>query len=75
MVDNSYVSIGEGMFSIDYRALRCYAVGQKADGYRYRLTEESFDRVTRALEYSSSAWIKTRELWEEFIERHVLTAG
>ena len=44
----SYVSIGEGWFSLDYRVLRCYAAGQKADGYRYRLTEESFNQVARA---------------------------
>ena len=75
MAENSYVSIGEGVFSLDYRALRCYAAGQKADGYRYRLSEESFDQVKRALDYSSSAWIETGRLWEEFLKQHVPTTG
>ena len=73
MVDNSYVSIGQGVFSVDYKALRCYAAGQKADGYRHRLTKESFDQVARELDYSSSAWIETGGLWEEFVRRYVPT--
>lgn len=75
MADNSYVSIGEGVFSLNFRALRCYAAGQKADGYRHRLTETSFDQVARALDYSSSAWIETGRLWEEFLRQHVPTTG
>lgn len=75
MVDNSYVSIGEGVFSVDYKALRCYAAGQKADGYRHRLQEESFGEVMRALGKTSSAWVETGCLWEEFLSKHVPTAG
>ena len=71
MVNNSYVSIHEGVFSLDYRALRCYAAGQKADGYRHRLKRESFDQVVTELGYSSSPWIETGGLWEEFIRKHV----
>ena len=71
MVDNSYISTNEGVFSLDYRALRCYSANQKADGYRHRLSRESFDQVTRELAYSSSTWIETGELWEEFIRRNV----
>ncbi|CAD6590628.1 MAG: hypothetical protein ASARMPRED_004945 [Alectoria sarmentosa] len=71
MVNNSYVSIHERVFSLDYRALRCYAAGQKADGYRHRLKKESFDQVVRELGYSSSPWIETGGLWEEFIRKHV----
>lgn len=75
MAGISYVSIGEGVFSIDFRALRCYAAGQKADGYRHRLTVESFDKVTQALDYRSSAWIETGRLWEEFLKQHVPTTS
>lgn len=71
MVTNSYVSIHEGIFSLNYRALRCYAAGQKADGYRCRLKEESFDQAMRVLGDSSSAWIETGRLWEEFFRKHV----
>lgn len=72
MIDNSYVSVREGVFSLNYRALWCYAAGQKADGYRHRLQRESFERVTRDLGYHSSrAWIETEELWEEFVRKHI----
>ncbi|CAF9915142.1 hypothetical protein IMSHALPRED_002357 [Imshaugia aleurites] len=70
MVENSYVSVHEGVFSVDYRALRCYAAGQRADGYRCRLKEESFELVRRRLGCSSSAWVETRGLWEEFLRMH-----
>lgn len=75
MVDNSYVSVQEGVFSLDYRALRCYAAGQRANGYRHRLTKESFEQVVRELGYSSSAWIETGCLWEEFLRKHVPTVA
>ena len=71
----SYVSIGEGVFNLDFRALRCYAVGQKADGYRCRLTEESFNQVMSKLGRSPSAWIETDQLWETFLRNHVPTEG
>lgn len=71
MVENSYVSTHEGVFSLDYSAVRCYSAGQKADGYRHRLKKESFDLATRELGYSSSVWIETGGLWEEFIRKHV----
>lgn len=67
MVENSYVSIQEGVFSLDYRLLRCYSAGQKADGYRHRLTKESFDLVMEKLGRESSPWIETGGLWEEFL--------
>ncbi|KAF6218991.1 hypothetical protein HO133_005535 [Letharia lupina] len=71
MVDNCYVSIREGVSSLDYRALRCYSAAQKADGYRHRLKEESFDQVMRELGRSPSAWIETAALWEEFLQKRV----
>ena len=73
MIKNSCVSISDGIFSVNFKALQCYAVGQKADGYRYRLNKESFDRVVRDLGCSPSAWIKTPALWETFIDKHVPT--
>ena len=71
MIDTCYVSVGEGVFGLDYRALRCYAAGQKADGYRHRLQKDSFEQVARELDYGSSGWIETGELWEEFIRKHI----
>ena len=68
---NYCVSISDGIFSIDSKALQCYAVGQKADGYRHRLNKESFEQVIRALDFSSSAWIETSALWETFLDKHV----
>ena len=73
MGEISYVSIGEGVFSLDFRALRCYAAGQKADGYRHRLREESFNQVMSKLGRSPSAWIETEQLWESFLRNHVPT--
>ena len=74
MIEKSCVSIREGVFSLDFRALRCYSAGQKADGYRQRLTKESFDQLLRELNRSSSPWIETAALWEEFLEKHIPTA-
>ena len=73
MTDPCYVCIRGGIFSVDFRALRCYAAGQRADGYRYRLREESFNQVMSELGRSPSAWIKTEQLWESFLENHVPT--
>lgn len=74
MIKNYYVSISDGIFSLsDFKALQCYAVGQKADGYRYRLNKESFEQVIRELGFSSSAWIETSVLWETFLKKHVPT--
>ena len=70
---NSYVSISDGIFSLDSKALQCYAVGQKADGYRHRLNKESFEKVIGELGYSSSAWIETTASWETFLDKHVPT--
>ena len=73
MTDTCYVCIREGIFSVDFRALRCYSAGQKADGYRHRLREESFNQVMSKLGRSSSAWIETEQLWENFLRNHVPT--
>ena len=73
IIKNSYVSISDGIFSIDFKALQCYAIGQKADGYRHRLNKESFEQVTRELGFHSSAWIETSSLWETFLNKHVPT--
>ena len=60
---NYYVSVSDGIFSLDSKALQCYAVGQKADGYRHRLNKQSFELVIRKLSFSPSAWIETSALW------------
>jgi hypothetical protein len=36
MTEKSYISLEEGIFSLDWTAFRCNASGQKADGYRHR---------------------------------------
>ena len=68
---NSYVSISDGIFSLDFKAFQCYAIGQKADGYRHRLNKASFEQVIRELGCSSSAWIETNALWETFLDKHI----
>lgn len=73
IVKNSYVSVLDGIFSVNFKALQCYAVGQKADGYRHRLNKESFEQVVRELGCNSSAWIETTALWETFLHKHVPT--
>ena len=71
IIKNSYVSIPDGIFSLDFKALQCYAIGQKADGYRHRLNKESFEQVIRELGCSSSAWIESSVLWETFLDKHI----
>ena len=73
MIETSYVCVRDGVFSLDFRVLRCYSAGQSANGYRYRLTQESFNQVMRSLDRSPSAWIETNRLWEEFLLGHVPT--
>ena len=75
MIAPCYVSIGQGVFNLDFKALLCYAASQKADGYRHRLTEESFNQVMGKLGRSPSAWIETGQLWETFLQNHVPSAG
>ena len=76
MVENSYVSLKEGVFCLDYRALRCYSAGQKADGYRHRLTKGSFALVMQNIKCESSEWVKTEwvetgDLWETFRDKYL----
>ena len=75
MTDPCYVCVREGIFSVDFRALRCYAAGQRADGYRHRLKEESFNQAMSKLGCSPSAWIETGNLWETFLDNHVPKDG
>ncbi len=65
MKENSYICL-EKTFTVDFTALRCYSVGQKADGYRHRLNKESFEQLIHALGMESGLWIKTDALWETF---------
>ena len=71
MIGTSYLCIRDGVFSVDFRALRCYSAGRAANGYRYRLTQESFNQVMRVLDRIPSAWIETNRLWEQFLLKHV----
>ena len=75
MKEGSYVSVGEGIFALDWTTFRCYAVGQKGDGYRHRLQQESFaklrDQSPLRMEGESTPWTETNRLWETFIENYV----
>ena len=75
MIENSHVCIQEGVFSIDFRMLQCYSAFGRADGYRHRLSQDSFDQMIQKLGRSSSAWIETSGLWEEFLQKHVTQDG
>ena len=67
MKENSHICL-DGTFTLDFTALRCYAVGQKADGYRQRLTKDSFEHLAQSLGMEPGIWIKTDALWETFDE-------
>ena len=71
MCENSYISLGEGLFSLDWRVFQCYAMNQKPDGYRQRLTSASFAQVLEHTGRAPEPWIETRRLWEEFIRRQI----
>ena len=65
MKENSHINLQES-FTLDFTAFRCYASGQKGDGYRQRLTQDSFDQLAKSLGMESGKWIKTDDLWENF---------
>ena len=74
MTQNSYISLCEGAFSLDWRAFRCYSK-QRADGYRQRLNQESFEQVIYAMGLQSSPWIKTGRLWETFYDNYITASA
>ena len=65
MKENSHICL-EGTFTLDFTAFRCYAVDQRADGYRQRLTKDSFGQLAQSLRMEPGIWIKTDALWETF---------
>ena len=65
MTENSYINLKE-TFTLDFAAFRCYAEGQRADGYRQRLTKDSFDQLAQLLPMERGMWIETGALWETF---------
>ena len=69
MPEISYISLKE-TFDIDFTALRCYPINQKADGYRHRLNKNSFEQLLHAMDFESGPWIETDSLWETF-EKHL----
>lgn len=48
------------------KGLRCYAVGQKPDGFRHRITQESKLEVVKALGVPEKTFVETSFLWEHF---------
>ncbi len=65
MTENSHICLEE-TFTLDFTAFRCYAIDQRADGYRHRLTKDSFDQLAQSLRMEPGIWIKTDALWEAF---------
>ena len=65
MKENSHIILQE-TFTLEFTAFRCYALGQKGDGYRQRLTQDSFDQLAKSLGMEPGNWIKTDDLWENF---------
>ena len=65
MKENSHINLQE-TFILDFTAFRGYALGQKGDGYRQRLTQDSFDQLAKQLGMEPGKWIKTDALWEGF---------
>ena len=75
MTENSFVDTRR-LYAIEWQELRCYAMGQKNDGYRYRLNQASFykvaEKVSRCTDSSQAPeWVKTKMLWETFVQRHI----
>lgn len=65
MRENSHICL-EKTFTLDFTAFRCYAEGQRADGYRQRLTKDSFDKLAQSLRLEPRRWVETNDLWETF---------
>jgi hypothetical protein len=72
MVRHSFVDISV-KYEIEWQELRCYARGQKPDGWRFRLDQPSFQKVVEKAicPVESTEWIETGKLWETFIRRHI----
>ena len=74
MKKNSYIDLS-AVYNIEWQELQCYAMGQKPDAYRHRLTEESFMKVLGSMESKLRAqlypWVQTYKLWETFNRNHI----
>ena len=74
MTENSYVSLSKGLFELDWAAFQCYSYYGRSDGFRYRLTKESFKIAAESFGIEATPWIETRCLWKSFIEKYQLSA-
>jgi hypothetical protein len=74
MKKNSYIDLS-AVYNIEWQELQCYAIGQKPDAYRHRLTKESFLKVHGRMESKLGAqsyiWVQTDKLWEIFTRNHI----
>jgi hypothetical protein len=74
MKKNSYIDLS-AIYNIEWQELQCYAIGQKPDAYRHRLTKESFLKVLGRMESKLRAqayiWVQTDKLWETFTRNHI----
>ncbi|KAG9231255.1 hypothetical protein BJ875DRAFT_517718, partial [Amylocarpus encephaloides] len=66
---SSYINTS-ATYTIPWEALQCYSGKVAPNGYRYRLTEESFGRLTERI-YGvgvlESRWVEKNALWETFL--------
>lgn len=67
MTENSYICL-EQTFTLDFTAFRCYSLSQRGDGYRHRLTKDSFHQLAQSLQMEPDTWIRNDALWENFEE-------
>ncbi len=74
MKENSYIDLSAA-YNIEWQELQCYAIGQKPDAYRHRLTKESFLKVLGRMESKLGAqphtWVQTDKLWEAFTHNYI----
>ena len=75
MTENLFVNTRR-LYAIEGQELRCYATGQKPDGSRYRLKQESLnkvaEKVSRCTDFTQAPeWIETLNLRETFVQRHI----
>lgn len=72
MKKNSYIDLS-AVYNIEWQELQCYAIGQKLDAYRHRLTKGSFLKVLGRMEskLGAQSWVQTDKLWETFTRNRI----
>jgi hypothetical protein len=74
MKKNSYIDLSAA-YNIEWQELQYYAIGQKPDAYRHKLTKESFlkvlGRMESKLRAQSYIWVQTDKVWETFTRNDI----